>query len=146
MTLKVIGCDVGGTFTDVILLDQGAGEIRLAKVPTTVGNQADGVLDAIAKAGQSPASVNLIVHGTTTATNALLERKIARCRPDHDQGLPRRAGARAAHAAPRLRHDRLVRAADLARASARGDRAHRRDRQGADVRSTRRGCAKRCGA
>ena len=79
MSLKVIGCDVGGTFTDVILLDQQSGEIRLAKVPTTVGNQADGVLAAIAKAGQSPAGVNLIVHGTTTATNALLERKIARC-------------------------------------------------------------------
>ena len=65
MSLKVIGCDVGGTFTDVILLDQQSGEIRLAKVPTTVGNQADGVLAAIAKAGQSPAGVNLIVHGTT---------------------------------------------------------------------------------
>jgi N-methylhydantoinase A len=77
--LRVIGCDVGGTFTDVIFLDQATGEIRLAKVPTTVRNQAEGVLDAIAKAGQSPASVNLIVHGTTTATNALLERKIARC-------------------------------------------------------------------
>ena len=57
MSLKVIGCDVGGTFTDVILLDQQSGEIRLAKVPTTVGNQADGVLAAIAKAGQSPAGV-----------------------------------------------------------------------------------------
>jgi N-methylhydantoinase A len=79
MALKVIGCDVGGTFTDVILLDQKSSAIRLAKVPTTVGNQAEGVLAAIAKAGESPADVNLIVHGTTTATNALLERKIARC-------------------------------------------------------------------
>src|SRR5687768_13384068 len=79
MMLRVIGCDVGGTFTDVIFLDQVTGEIRLAKVPTTVGNQADGVLEAIGRTGQSPASINLIVHGTTTATNALLERRIARC-------------------------------------------------------------------
>jgi N-methylhydantoinase A len=78
-SFKVIGCDVGGTFTDLICLDQASGEIRLAKVPTTSRNQADGVLDAIAQAGQSPAQVNLIVHGTTATTNALLERKLARC-------------------------------------------------------------------
>jgi N-methylhydantoinase A len=77
--LKVIGCDVGGTFTDLICLDQVSGEIRLAKVPTTVGNQAEGVLEAIEQAGQDPAEVNLIVHGTTATTNALLERKVARC-------------------------------------------------------------------
>jgi N-methylhydantoinase A len=76
---KLIGCDVGGTFTDVISLDEGTGEIGFAKVPTTVQNQAVGVLDAIAKSGQDPSSVDLIVHGTTVATNALLERKIARC-------------------------------------------------------------------
>src|SRR5215208_7618843 len=77
--LKVIGCDVGGTFTDLICLDQVSGEIRLAKVPTTARNQAEGVLEAIEQAGQDPAEVNLIVHGTTATTNALLERKVARC-------------------------------------------------------------------
>jgi N-methylhydantoinase A len=79
MDFKVIGCDVGGTFTDLICLDQRTGEIRLAKVPTTVKNQAEGVLAAIGQAGQDPAKVNLIVHGTTATTNALLERKVARC-------------------------------------------------------------------
>jgi N-methylhydantoinase A len=78
-TLKVIGCDVGGTFTDLICFDQGSGAIQLAKVPTTVGNQAAGVLAAIEKAGQSPSDVSLVIHGTTTTTNALLERKTARC-------------------------------------------------------------------
>jgi N-methylhydantoinase A len=77
--LRIIGCDVGGTFTDLICLDQTSGDIRLAKVPTTARNQAEGVLAAIEQAGQSPAEVNLIVHGTTATTNALLERKIARC-------------------------------------------------------------------
>jgi N-methylhydantoinase A len=79
MMLKVIGCDVGGTFTDLICLDQVSGEIRLAKVPTTMGNQAEGVLEAIEQAGEDPADVSLIVHGTTATTNALLERKVARC-------------------------------------------------------------------
>jgi len=79
MKFKVIGCDVGGTFTDLICLDQASGEIRLAKVPTTVQNQAEGVLEAIKKAGQDASEVDLIVHGTTATTNALLERKVARC-------------------------------------------------------------------
>ena len=48
---KVIGCDVGGTFTDLILLDESAGEVRIAKVPTTPDNQAIGVMQAIAAAG-----------------------------------------------------------------------------------------------
>ncbi len=42
-----------------------------------MGNQAEGVLQAIEQAGQDPAEVNLIVHGTTATTNALLERKVA---------------------------------------------------------------------
>jgi N-methylhydantoinase A len=76
--MKVVGCDVGGTFTDLILLDSESGELRLAKVPTTA-NQAEGVLEALARTGESAADIGLIVHGTTTTTNALLERKVARC-------------------------------------------------------------------
>ncbi|MFT5176768.1 MAG: N-methylhydantoinase A, partial [Gammaproteobacteria bacterium] len=75
----VVGCDVGGTFTDLILLDESSGDVRVAKVPTTVQNQALGVLAAIDAAAVSPSELDLIVHGTTTATNALLERKFARC-------------------------------------------------------------------
>jgi N-methylhydantoinase B/oxoprolinase/acetone carboxylase alpha subunit len=44
MSTKIIGCDVGGTFTDLILLDEQSGALRIAKVPTTTHNQAEGVL------------------------------------------------------------------------------------------------------
>jgi N-methylhydantoinase A/oxoprolinase/acetone carboxylase beta subunit len=44
MSAKIIGCDVGGTFTDLILLDEQSGALRIAKVPTTTHNQAEGVL------------------------------------------------------------------------------------------------------
>ena len=75
----VIGCDVGGTFTDLILLDDASGELRIAKVPTTGDNQADGVLAALDQVAAAPGDVELFIHGTTATTNALLERKLARC-------------------------------------------------------------------
>ena len=75
---RVAGIDVGGTFTDLILVDDATGEVRLAKVPTTVHNQAFGVIAALDAAQADPASLDAIVHGTTTTTNAMLERKIAR--------------------------------------------------------------------
>ncbi len=59
-------------------VDEATGEVRVAKVPTTVANQAAGVQGALAGAAASAAEVAVIVHGTTTATNALLERKGAR--------------------------------------------------------------------
>ncbi len=74
----VVGVDVGGTFTDLILLDQDGGDVRLAKVPSTADNQAIGVLDALAESGARLPDVDLIVHGTTTTTNAVLERKLCR--------------------------------------------------------------------
>ncbi len=77
--MKIIGVDVGGTFTDLMLLDDGARSVRIAKVPTTLDNQAFGVLGAMTEAGASLAEVGAVIHGTTTTTNALLERKIARC-------------------------------------------------------------------
>jgi len=73
---RVAGIDVGGTFTDLLLQDSD-GSVRLAKVPTAP-NQADGVLAAIEAAGSDPASLDLIIHGTTATTNAVLERKLAR--------------------------------------------------------------------
>ena len=75
---KLAGIDVGGTFTDLILVDDISGEVRLAKVPTTIDNQAFGVLAAIESAGADPAGLSAIIHGTTTTTNAMLERKIAK--------------------------------------------------------------------
>ncbi|HEY5637438.1 MAG TPA: hydantoinase/oxoprolinase family protein [Burkholderiales bacterium] len=74
----IAGIDVGGTFTDLIALDTKTGETRLAKVPTTVDNQAFGVLTALEEAKLDLASLAMIVHGTTTTTNALLERKLAK--------------------------------------------------------------------
>jgi N-methylhydantoinase A len=75
---RIAGIDVGGTFTDLIVVDDAAGgEVRIAKVPTTVHNQAFGVLAALDAAKVEPASLDAIVHGTTTTTNAMLERKIA---------------------------------------------------------------------
>jgi N-methylhydantoinase A len=75
---KLIGVDVGGTFTDLAMVDEATGAVRIAKVPTTPGNQAVGVLAALAGVAAGPAELKVIVHGTTTATNALLERKGAR--------------------------------------------------------------------
>lgn len=77
-TQWIAGIDVGGTFTDLIAVDAASGEVRLAKVPTTPGNQAFGVMRALEEAGLPLADVAMIVHGTTTTTNALLERKLSR--------------------------------------------------------------------
>lgn len=74
----IAGIDVGGTFTDLIALDSASGEVRLAKVPTTPENQARGVLAALDETKLAFGELALIVHGTTTTTNALLERKLAR--------------------------------------------------------------------
>jgi len=74
----IAGIDVGGTFTDLIAIDTATGAVRLAKVPTTPENQAFGVLAAIESAGLVLSELALVVHGTTTTTNAVLERKLAR--------------------------------------------------------------------
>jgi N-methylhydantoinase A len=74
----VAGVDVGGTFTDLMILDPATGDVRLAKVPTTLPNQAGGVLAAFDAAGADLAEVDLIVHGTTTTTNAVLERALCK--------------------------------------------------------------------
>lgn len=79
MAGSIVGIDVGGTFTDLIAIDPATRAVRVAKVPTTVDNQAFGVLNAIQASGDAPAALSAVVHGTTTTTNALLERKIARC-------------------------------------------------------------------
>lgn len=73
-----VGIDVGGTFTDLLAIDTDSNEVRLAKVPTTVDNQAIGFMAALAAASLDPAVLQAVVHGTTTTTNALLERKIAK--------------------------------------------------------------------
>jgi N-methylhydantoinase A len=71
--VAILGVDVGGTFTDAVLLDEG--ELRTAKVPTAA-RQEESVLAAAAEVGAG--EVERFTHGTTVATNALLERKGAR--------------------------------------------------------------------
>ncbi|HEX5957707.1 MAG TPA: hydantoinase/oxoprolinase family protein [Hyphomicrobiaceae bacterium] len=79
-TRRVGGIDVGGTFTDIVVHETGpeGATVRIGKVPTTLPNQTDGVLAAIAQAGVAPADLDLVIHGTTATTNAILERKVAR--------------------------------------------------------------------
>ncbi len=77
---RVAGIDVGGTFTDLLLTETGPDgvAVRLAKVPTTIANQAQGVVAAIEAVGIGAADLDLVIHGTTATTNAVLERKVAR--------------------------------------------------------------------
>ena len=76
----VVGVDVGGTFTDLFVLDEIAGTARIVKVPSTRGEESRGFMNGIHQVtqGASAAAVATIVHGTTVGTNALLERKVAR--------------------------------------------------------------------
>jgi N-methylhydantoinase A len=74
----MIGVDVGGTFTDVFVLDEATGTAQVAKVPTTRPDQSGGFLDGIRMKVNDLGTVSVIVHGTTAGTNALLERKGAR--------------------------------------------------------------------
>ena len=74
----MIGVDVGGTFTDVFVLDEANGQARVAKVPTTRPDQSGGFLAGIAAQVADLGTVATVVHGTTAGTNALLERKGAR--------------------------------------------------------------------
>ena len=74
-----IGVDVGGTFTDVFAFDGKAGRFEIAKVASTPGAQAEGFMSGIDASGAPAASIETVVHGTTVATNAILERKGAKC-------------------------------------------------------------------
>ena len=76
----VVGVDVGGTFTDLFVLDEQSGTARIVKVPSTRGEEARGFMNGIQKISEdgSAFGVASIVHGTTVGTNALLERKVAR--------------------------------------------------------------------
>ena len=77
-----LGVDVGGTFTDLLLLNQGNGEFWRNKTPSTPHDSSEGILNGVTaiceKAGMSPADVEFFLHGTTVATNAVLEGKGAR--------------------------------------------------------------------
>ena len=77
-----LGVDVGGTFTDLLLIDEGSGETYRAKVPSTPEDSSIGVLNGIEKvcgtANVNPGEITHVMHGTTVATNTILEGKGAR--------------------------------------------------------------------
>src|SRR5215468_9595550 len=77
-----IGVDIGGTFTDVAVVEEASGRIGVAKVLTTPGDLAEGVLDALQSAMNRydvvDLDVGLLSHATTVVTNAILEDKGAR--------------------------------------------------------------------
>ena len=71
-----VGVEVGGTFTDLVLIDDG--KLRVAKVPSTPSSPDIGALNAIAAAQVEHVAIADLVHGSTVATNAVLERKGAK--------------------------------------------------------------------
>jgi N-methylhydantoinase A len=77
-----LGVDVGGTFTDLLVIDEKTGRTARAKVPSTPQDPSLAVIDGAKKlcADNSikPGDIALFMHGTTVATNAVLENKIAR--------------------------------------------------------------------
>jgi N-methylhydantoinase A len=74
----IVGIDVGGTFTDLVLFDASTGTLSVAKVPSTTANQAVGVMAAIHSVEPDLTRLERLAHGTTVSTNALLEHAGAR--------------------------------------------------------------------
>jgi N-methylhydantoinase A len=78
-----LGVDVGGTFTDLLLVNEANGRIWTAKVPSTPADQSVGVLNGIVRvcerAGIDAAQIDHVMHGTTVATNTVLTGTGARC-------------------------------------------------------------------
>lgn len=70
-----VAVDVGGTFTDICVMDESDGTVRVAKVPSTT-DPIDGVIEGVGQAGVSFKDVALFSHGTTVATNALITRRL----------------------------------------------------------------------
>lgn len=74
----LIGVDVGGTFTDLVMLDTEGGQVTTRKVSSTPDDVAHGFMEGIERLGVAPRSIARLLHGTTVATNAAIERKGAR--------------------------------------------------------------------
>lgn len=78
-----IGFDIGGTFTDFVLHDGQTGKIRLYKCLTTPSDPSEGAMEGLQAlvqlAGLKLSDIDDVIHGTTLVTNAIIERKGARC-------------------------------------------------------------------
>ena len=77
-----LGVDIGGTFTDAILLNESTGEVRTGKVPSTPKDPSDGFLQVVHRMLEqdevAPDTVKYLVHGSTVATNAIIEGELSR--------------------------------------------------------------------
>jgi N-methylhydantoinase A len=78
MSRYISAVDIGGTFSDLVCLDTETGEIRNAKVSSTPPTFIDGVMNAFEKVGIDPSEMAVFKHGSTIATNAIIQRRGAR--------------------------------------------------------------------
>ena len=78
MSRYIVAVDIGGTFSDLVCLDTDSGEIQNAKVPSTPPTFIDGVIGALDKVGVEPSEVAVLKHGSTIATNAIIQRRGAK--------------------------------------------------------------------
>ena len=81
----MLGVDTGGTFTDFVFIKNG--RIKIAKRPSTPDNPAQAIVAGVLQADHAGEAVNQVIHGTTVATNAILERKGAKTALITNRGL-----------------------------------------------------------
>jgi len=74
----IVAVDIGGTFSDLVCLDTASGEIKNVKVPSTPPTFIEGVMNALKKAGIPPSEMIVFKHGSTIATNAIIQRRGAK--------------------------------------------------------------------
>ena len=73
-----IAVDIGGTFTDVALFDEPQGTVTPGKALSTPSNLADGIMSAMGRTTDSPAAVDLMIHGSTVVINSIIQRQGAK--------------------------------------------------------------------
>ena len=71
-----VAVDIGGTFTDICIMDETSGEVRVAKTPSTPDDPLLGAMNGLSEAKVDLKDVSLFSHGTTVATNALITRRL----------------------------------------------------------------------
>ena len=78
MSTRMVGVDVGGTFTDVFVLNEASGTAEVAKVPTTRPDQSAGFLDGIAQQVSDLSDIAVVVHGTPQAPTPCWSARVPR--------------------------------------------------------------------
>ena len=113
----IVGVDIGGTFTDVVCIDRRSGEIHFTKVSTNYTNIIAGVLDGVRKIlglmGTEASDIKRIAHGTTIATNVVVQRKGAKTSVFTTKGFEDVLGDRAPQAESDVRSQHRRADADL---------------------------------